>query len=33
MMKINWDNVGYWILFITLLIFIGWLIVTGRAWK
>ncbi len=33
MMKIDWNEVGYWILFMILLIFIGWLIVTGRAWK
>ena len=33
MRKINWSNVGYWILFIMLLVFIGWLVATGRAWK
>ena len=33
MNKINWSDLGFWILFITLLIFIGWLVVTGRAWK
>ncbi len=31
--KINWDDVWFWIAFVTLLVFIGYLVFTGRAWK
>ena len=30
--KINWSDVQYWIMFITLLVLIGYLIISGRAW-
>ncbi len=31
--KINWDDIAFWILIIVLLIVMGYLLVTGRAFK
>jgi len=32
-MKIDWNKVGFWILALVLILFMGYLIFTGRAWK
>jgi len=31
--KINWDDVAFWIITITLIIVIGYLFITGRAFE
>ena len=31
--RLRWNDLAYWIILITLLIFMGWLVITGRAWK
>jgi len=31
--KINWDDIGFWIIIIVLLIVMGYLFITGRAFK
>lgn|GEM_PF-3688834 len=33
MRKINWNNLGFWILAALILLFIIYLILSGRAWK
>jgi len=33
MKKINWDDVAFWIITIVLLIVIGYLLITGKAFR
>lgn len=31
--KINWDRIEFWIILLILLVFMGYLIFSGGAWK
>ena len=31
--KINWDDIAFWIIIIVLLIVMGYLLITGKAFK
>lgn len=32
MKEINWDEVEFWVIIIIILVFMGYLIFSGRAW-